>query len=107
MVCTERYLLIENARPWLSAVGAADVVNSASGRSLFEAYAAGRLDSLQADIFITPRPSVELYDYRADPEQLENLAAGKSAVTAKLLAVLRKWQAETGDTTLITAPGPF
>ena len=35
----------------------------------------------------------------ADPEQLENLAAGKSAVTAKLLAVLRKWQAETGDTT--------
>lgn len=45
------------------------------------------------------RPSVELYDYRADPEQLENLAAGKSAVTAKLLAVLRKWQAETGDTT--------
>lgn len=75
MVCTERYLLIENARPWLSAVGAADVVNSASGRSLFEAYAAGRLDSLQADIFITPRPSVELYDYRADPEQLENLAA--------------------------------
>ena len=99
MVCTERYLLIENARPWLSAVGAADVVNSASGRSLFEAHAAGRLDSLQADIFITPRPSVELYDYRADPEQLENLAAGKSAVTAKLLAVLRKWQAETGDTT--------
>lgn len=98
MVCTERWLLIENSRPWLNAVGATDIMKGGSGGSLFAARAAGTLDSLQADIFVTPRPSVELYDCRSDPEQLKNLAAEKPALAAELLGVLRRWQAETGDT---------
>lgn len=98
MVCTDRYLLIENSRPRLNAQGATDIMKGGSGRSLLAAYAAGRLDSLQADIFVTPRPPVELYDYSSDPQQTKNLAAEKPAVLAELLGVLRRWQAETHDT---------
>lgn len=99
MVCTDRYLLIENARPELNAEGAIDVMRGKSGRSLLKAHTEGTLDSLQNDIFRTPRPEIELYDYLADPDQLHNIATERPAVTEKLRAVLKSWRSETGDTT--------
>lgn len=98
MVCTDRYLLIENFRPEFNAAGATDIMNSGSGRSLLKAYAAGGLDPLQADIFAVPRPAVELYDYRTDPELLHDLAAERPDVAGKLREVLRRWRDDTGDT---------
>lgn len=98
MVCTERYLLIENARPELNAEGAIDIMGGGSGQSLLKAHAEGRLNDLQEDIFTTPRPTCELYDYRSDPDQLNNLAEQQPAIRKKLSSVLQRWRSQTGDT---------
>lgn len=97
MICTDSYLLIWNARPNLNAEGASDIMKSGAGHSLLNAYARNRLNKLQHDIFITPRPEIELYDYSNDPGQLYNIATEKPEITKKLKALLERWQTQTGD----------
>lgn len=96
MVCNGKFLLIENKRPKLSALGAADVMRGASGRSLFNAQSK-ELTEMQKDIFVSPRPAYELYDLSKDKFQTHNLAKTKSHILNKMLKTLRKWQSETGD----------
>lgn len=65
-------------------------------RRLFEA---GKLSPLQAGYFQTPRPAEELYDLRADPDEVHNLA-GDPAFTAKraeLSGVLAAWRERIND----------
>lgn len=65
-------------------------------RRMFEA---GALSPLQASYFETPRPAEELYDLRADPDEIRNLAADPAyaAVKSDLAARLSDWRARVGD----------
>lgn len=98
MVCTERYIYIENSRPQLSAVGALDVMSGGSGVSLREGFEADSLTELQKDIFLTPRPERLLYDNISgtcsdcDSDEVDG------RVFRKLSRVLSLWRKQTGDT---------
>ena len=99
-VRSEGFLYISNHRPALAWQGPADSVRGASHQALRAARSAGPLTPAQADVFLAPRPSEELYDTAADPLQLKNLAAdpqhrGTKIRLAKLLA---EWSDATGDT---------
>lgn len=65
-------------------------------RRMFESR---ELSPLQASYFMTPRPAEELYDLRADPEEIRNLAADPAyaAVKADLARRLSDWRARVGD----------
>ena len=98
-VRTRQFLYLINKRPQTSWQGPADSVRSPSHQSLLAVRKNGQLSPAQADVFLAPRPEVELYDRLADPHQLHNLV-DKNAHRAerdKLHAVLQRWQSETGD----------
>ena len=59
----------------------------------------GKLSPLQASYFRTPRLPEELYDLRADPHEINNLADDPAygSVKAKLAGVLAAWRARIGD----------
>ena len=93
------YLLLKNFRtkqPWQ---GPADSVRSPSHVSLLEARDVSALNAAQEDVFLEPRPDVELYNLKDDPYQLRNLAgvAEVASVQSDLTAVLDRWMDETGD----------
>lgn len=98
-VRSEGFLYIRNHRPQLPWQGPADSVRSPSHLSLRAARDAAKLTSAQADVFLAPRPTEELYHTAADPEQLTNLAdvTDHAAVKARLSALLDQWTEETGD----------
>ncbi len=98
MVCTEKYILIENKRPQLDAQGAIDIMGGGAGQSLKKGYKDRTLTAFQREIFITPRNSVELYDRTSDPKQLKNIASENPSIVKDLQKVLHKWQNETCDT---------
>lgn len=93
------YVLVRNFRandPWQ---GPADSVRSPSHTSLKAIRDAKRLTAAQHDVFLAPRPAVELYNFQQDSFQLTNLA-GKpeyESVQKKLSHVLDQWMKETGD----------
>lgn len=93
------FLLLKNSRPNLALQGPADSVRSPSHLSLQSRRDANQLTAAQADVFLAPRPIVELYDLKADPHQLRNLAgeAKYAAQQKKLSAVLETWIEETHD----------
>lgn len=96
-----RWLLIRNFRPLLALQGPADSVKSPSFQALRAARDSSEpLPPIQADIFLAPRPEVELYDTQADPHQVSNLAgqAAFAGIEKKLSDALARWMDETGDT---------
>lgn len=98
MVCTERYVYIENRRPQLSVIGAQDVMNGGSGVSLREGYEKDSLTDIQKDIFITPRPENLLYDNVSGTCLEVDTDGMKGTMSVKLSRVLSKWQRQTRDT---------
>lgn len=94
------FLYLINKRPYEAWQGPADSVRSPSHVSLLKAKEAATLSPAQKDVFLAPRPAVELYDYRTDPNQLTNLAgkAEYAAIEQKLSGLLKQWQIDTGDT---------
>jgi N-sulfoglucosamine sulfohydrolase len=84
-----------------------DVLNMAAesgpvfpaGRELHEAYTAGKTAEAQNDPFLKPRPREELYDTKADPHQLNNLAedSAHAETLGQLRGILDRWTEETGD----------
>jgi hypothetical protein len=99
-VRSEGFLYLLNhrsAQPWQ---GPADSVRGPSHQALRAARAAGPLTPAQADVFLAPRPSEELYDIAADPLQVKNLAADpKHRLTKiRLAKLLAEWSDATGDT---------
>lgn len=93
------YLLLKNFRPSQPWQGPADSVRSPSHASLQAARDHGSLTAAQHDVFLAPRPEIELYDLKADPWQTINLAPRpeSAATRARLLTVLEQWMDETGD----------
>ncbi|MFC5455001.1 sulfatase [Prosthecobacter fluviatilis] len=98
-VRSEGFLYIVNSRPDLAWQGPADSVHSPSFQSLRAVRDAGKLTPPQADVFLSPRPTVELYRTDADPLQLQNLAddANYASVKARLAKAMTEWTTATGD----------
>ena len=99
MIRDENYMYILNSRPNQPQMGPADAIESPSMFELKEIKAKGELTPIQSDVFVTPRPKEELYDYREDPRQLINVASVPKYqdVLKKLRAKLNQWMDETGD----------
>ena len=98
-VRSEGFLYIVNSRPNLAWQGPADSVHSPSFQSLRAVRDAGKLTPPQADVFLSPRPPVELYRTDADPLQLHNLAddANYASVKQRLAKAMDEWTTATGD----------
>lgn len=94
-----RYLLIRNRRPYQPWQGPADSVRSPSHKALQGLRDADKLSEAQADVFLSPRPALELYDTAVDPHQLVNLADSPAHqnVRQRLTEALDQWEQETGD----------
>ncbi|WP_276166447.1 sulfatase family protein [Zobellia alginiliquefaciens] len=99
MVRTKDFIYILNSRPQFPNQGPADALNSSSFRSLQEQNQNNALTSAQYDVFLTPRPSEELYAVKNDPLQLDNIIDRKAYlnVQGKLKRHLQKWKEDTGD----------
>lgn len=100
MIRTKDFLYLVNARPNLSNCGPADSKVSLTQADLNKQRDEGKLTPAQADIFVVPRPSEELFDVKNDPEQLLNLASIPAYQTKlkELRDMVKDWQAKTGDT---------
>ncbi len=100
MVRQGNFVYLRNAWPERPLPGASDTYYTPSAEALKALRDAGRLNPLQADIFLKPRPTEELYDLARDPRQAVNLAlvSKPPAALSQLRAVLDRWTKETGDT---------
>ena len=74
-VRSKQYLYIRNAFPELPGTPPADAVHSITYQTMQKLGAQGRLKPQQQGCFLTPRPEEELYDVKADPYSLNNLAS--------------------------------
>lgn len=70
-----------------------------AGQELWDAYEKGLLHDHQKDIFLSPRPTEELYNVSKDPFQFDNVvdAVNNQEIRLYLSHVLDRWIAETGD----------
>ena len=66
---------------------------------MWRLYRENALDHDQRLLFVAPRPVEELYDTKADPFEMVNLAADPEyqEVLVRLRAALQDWQARVGD----------
>ena len=98
-VRTDQFLLVKNFRPYLPWQGPADSVRSPSHQQLLQLRCQSALSAAQLDVFLTPRPELELYNMEDDLFQLTNLAEDPryAAHTTELTAVLHQWMEKTGD----------
>ncbi len=99
MVRTKDFLYLLNSRPKHTNLGPADAVGSPSFIDLATAYEKGNLSFEQAEVFLQPRPTEELYQNSSDPNQFKNLAVNPEFQNklAELRQVLKNWMAETAD----------
>lgn len=93
------FLYIENDRVALAWQGPADSVRSPSHEDLVARRDANRLTAAQKDVFLAPRPRVELYEVGKDPHQLANLAGNPeyAKMQKRLAKLLGQWRKQTGD----------
>ncbi len=99
MVRTKNFLYILNSRPQFPQSGPADAIGSPSYFELDSLDRLGTLTTEQADIFMTPRPSEELYQCTVDPDQFNNVVHSERYIKIKrrMNAILLDWIQETGD----------
>lgn len=93
------FLLLKNFRTKLPWQGPADSVRSPSHQNLLALKKSGKLNAAQKDVFLAPRPDLELYHFKDDPHQLKNLAGDPAYASQQkeLAAVLDQWMEETAD----------
>ncbi|MBS1811916.1 MAG: sulfatase [Acidobacteria bacterium] len=98
-VRTERFKFIRNDYPDLAGTPSADAGRSPTMDAIRRLHKAGQLTPLQARIFQKPRPTEELYDVIADPNEVNNLANDPhyAKTLAQLRAKLKQWGEETND----------
>lgn len=101
MIRTKDFLYVLNARPNLSNCGPADSQSSATQHALNELHVKGKLTSVQADVFVVPRPAEELFYLKEDSQQLINIASvSEYKDDLKIMReLLKNWMEKTGDTT--------
>jgi len=97
----KNWVYIRNFRPELPGLAAGQAkAGVASYDDLRRLKQEGKLTSLQADIFMAPRPEEMLFNVVEDPIQSKNLADNPEY--AEILTAMRKtlaeWQERTGDT---------
>ena len=94
-----RYKLIVNSYVDLPNTPPADAVRSPIFQSMLKLYNEGSLEISKQQIFLKPRPGLELYDTKVDPFELNNLAGRIPylEIQKRLSLALNKWVAETGD----------
>ncbi len=99
MVRTKDFLYILNSRPQFANMGPADAIGSPSFQDLLEMKNGRKISSVQADVFLAPRPDKELYNNLTDHEQLNNLSSdpGYHSNLEKMQQVLAEWMTMTGD----------
>jgi len=100
MVRWSDWVLIRNGYPERQNLCMEGDPSHPAGAELWKMEAAGKLNKDQRDIFLKPRPTLELYDLRTDPHQLRNLIANKkhAPMLSDLIRVLDLWAEDTGDT---------
>jgi arylsulfatase len=93
------WLYIRNSLPDVLNMAAESGPVFPAGKELHAAQAAGKTTAAQNDPFLKPRPREELYDTKADPHQLKNLAGdpAHAETLESLRRVLDRWSEETGD----------
>lgn len=98
-VRTEHFKLIANEYADSALTPGADAVRSVGFREMLRLKAAGELPPHQQQCFTLPRPALELYDLRADPGELHNVAAqpAYAKVVADLKTRLDRWKLDTQD----------
>lgn len=104
------HLLLKNFRPNLPQQGPADSVRSPSHKSLLMAKENYKLTPAQTDVFLAPRPELELYNVTKDPHQLNNLAGSEATtkIQRELSVVLDEWMQATCDSVpAIISPDTF
>ena len=100
-VRTDQFLYIRNfhpQRPHLQPNAYKD--GKSIVQRLRELHAEGKLDAVSEKLLFSPtRPTEELYDWKADPWQVKNLAGDPAhkATLEKLRARLDQWITDTGD----------
>jgi N-sulfoglucosamine sulfohydrolase len=106
-VRTRRHSYFLNLEPSLAVPVAGDVQQSPSWKAIIGTPGA-KLGKRTLDAF-THRPSEELYDLNADPDEIVNLAADSSHATvlADMRKQLRDWRAATHDPWLEGITDPF
>ncbi|MCB1230916.1 MAG: sulfatase [Verrucomicrobiae bacterium] len=94
------WIYIRNAWPERQSMCVEASPKYPAGKSLWDAYEAGKLNENQRDIFLIPRPAEELYRSDSDPDQLTNVAqiSENREILAKLRELVDRWTEETGDT---------
>jgi len=100
MVRWKNWVFIRNAFPerQIMCVEASDAYPA--GKELWETEKKGLLNSNQKDIFLIPRPAIELYNLEKDPDQLHNIAfeTEHKDIINYLTDILDQWSDQTGDT---------
>lgn len=98
-VRTETMKLIFNAYYELPHGTSMDLSTSLSWYDLRDKLKKERLLKKQMQIFVSPRPMVEIYDLTKDPYELDNVADCKEylAKGKQLKSELLKWQKDTND----------
>lgn len=98
-VRTKNFLYIRNWLPHLPGTPPADASRSPTFAEMKRLAYQFELQGPQWNPLVTPRPSEELYDVKADPFQLRNLA--QEPAFSEALEAMRKrqeaWAEETGD----------
>jgi N-sulfoglucosamine sulfohydrolase len=99
MIRTRDFLYILNSRPQFANSGPADALGSPSFQDLVDLKTSGKITSYQADVFLAPRPSEELYQNNSDPEQVKNILSNPSFQNdlKNLRQQLSEWMDQTGD----------
>ncbi|WP_186756047.1 sulfatase family protein [Echinicola salinicaeni] len=96
---TDKFLYIRNEFPFLNASPPADAVSSISYQEMIRLHNEAKLEEVQMDCFVLPRPEEELYDVLSDPFQLNNLAMDDTyaKVLAEMRSKLNTWKKEFED----------
>lgn len=100
MVRSDNYLYVLNERPQFPNCGPADSNRSAAQADLDSLQREQFLTPEQADIFLAPRPTEELFDLANDPEQFHNVVDDPAYTDAlrDMRDVMQRWRDETADT---------
>jgi arylsulfatase A-like enzyme len=103
-VRTTRYKYIRNF--WPDLPGTAVENDNLTIQEMRRRRDLGQLTAAQLNCFIKPRPSDELYDIVADPQELKNLAddPAHAAALGQMRRLLEQWRSDTAD--FIRSPRP-
>jgi uncharacterized sulfatase len=103
----DRFLYLRTYMPWYSALRVLDYAEKNEIRQeMRRLFVAGRLMPAAAQYFSGPRPSEQLFDSQADPDEVKNLAdePGYAADLRRLSAECDRWMLAVGDAQLVPEP---